>query len=208
MDGVFMKKLIRRVGVCLLLAALVWCGTLISDRARLREELVRLHVVANSDSAEDQALKLQVRDAVTESLAEAMADIADVDQAKAYLRENLPKIEKLARETLQAAGCDDAVAVSLTEEAFDTRYYDTFTLPAGIYEALRITIGEGEGQNWWCVVFPTLCLSATSEDFEETAVEAGMPDSLAGALSGEDGYEIRFYLLDALGKLENLLFKG
>lgn len=203
-----MIKLIKRVGICFLLSALVWCGTLLSDRQRLNDELIRLHVVANSDSQEDQALKLQVRDAVTQSLSQAMADIADVDQAKDYLQQNLPKIKKLANDTLRAAGCEDIAVVSLTEEAFDTRYYDTFTLPAGVYEALRITIGDGEGQNWWCVVFPTLCVSATSEGFADTAAGAGFPDSLTGALTGEEEYEIRFFFLDALGKLENLLHKG
>ena len=203
-----MKKLIKRVGICFLLAALVWCGTLIADRQRLNEELIRLHVVANSDSEEDQALKLRVRDAVTESLAQAMADIGDVDQAKAYLQENLPKIQKLANDTLRELGCEDTAVVSLMEEAFDTRYYETFTLPAGVYEALRITIGEGEGQNWWCVVFPTLCLSATSEGFEDTAAGAGFPESLTGALTGEEEYEVRFFLLDVLGKLENLIHEG
>ncbi len=203
-----MKKRIKQVGFCLLLAALVWGGTLIADRQRLNEELIRFHVVANSDSAQDQALKLQVRDAVTESLTQAMADIADVEQAMVYLRENLSSIERIANETLAAAGCADRAVAQLMEEAFDTRYYDTFTLPAGAYEALRITIGDGEGQNWWCVVFPTLCMSATSEDFEDVASAAGFPEGLSETLAGEDGYELRFFFLDALGKLENLLRKG
>ena len=203
-----MKKCLKRIGICALLAALVWGGTVIADRQRLREELVRLHVVAASDSEEDQALKLQVRDAVVESLQEGLADVADVDQAKAYLQENLPKIEAVANQVLQAAGCEDVATVSLAVEEFATRVYDTFTLPAGIYESLRITIGEGEGHNWWCVVFPSLCVSATSEGFEETASCAGFPDSLTGALEGEEGYEVRFFLLDALGELENFLHRG
>ena len=98
--------------------------------------------------------------------------------------------------------------VTLCKEAFDTRYYDTFTLPAGIYEALRITIGEGEGHNWWCVAFPSLCLSATSEEFADKAAGAGFPDSLTGALDGEEKYEVRFFLLDALGELEKFLYAG
>ena len=85
---------------------------------------------------------------------------------------------------------------------------DTFTLPAGIYEALRITIGEGEGHNWWCVAFPSLCLSATSEEFADKAAGAGFPDSLTGALDGEEKYEVRFFLLDALGELEKFLYAG
>lgn len=203
-----MRKCIKRIGVCFLLAVFVWCGTLVSDRQRLREELIRLHVVAASDSEEDQALKLRVRDAVVESMRTDLAKIGDIEEARAYLQENLPKLEAVANEVLRAAGCGDTATVSLAVEEFATRVYDTFTLPAGIYEALRITIGEGKGQNWWCVVFPSLCLSATAEGFEETASCAGFPDSLTAALEGEEGYELRFFLLDALGYLENFLHRG
>lgn len=203
-----MKKLIKRVWFCFLLAALVWCGTLIADRQRLHEELVRLHVVAASDSREDQALKLRVRDAVMESLQSAMADMGDAEQAKVWLRENIGKLEAVANAVLLAEGCSDGAVVSLVEEAFASRCYDTFSLPAGVYTALRITIGEGQGENWWCVVFPTFCMGAAVEEFTDVAAGAGFPDSLSGALCGEDGYEIRFFLLDTLGKLENLLFGG
>ena len=184
-----MRKLVKRVWFCFLLAVLVWCGTLIADRQRLHEELVRLHVVAASDSWEDQLLKLRVRDAVMESLTEAMADVGDVEQAKVWLRENLTKIERVANEALRAAGCEDIAAISFDAEA-------------GVYETLRITIGEGQGANWWCVVFPAQI------DQEDVSAGAGFPDSLSAALTGEDGYEIRFFLLDVLGKLENFLWGG
>lgn len=207
MDGVFMKKCVKRVGFCLLLVSLVWCGTVLADREQLNEGLIRLHVVANSDSGEDQRIKLQVRDAVVESLRGAMADVADVEQAKAYLQENLPKIQKVANETLGSLGCTETAVVSLCREAFDTRYYDTFSLPAGVYEALRITIGEGAGKNWWCVVFPTFCIPATTEGFHDVAAGAGFPDSLNSALTGEEGYEVRFFLLDALGELEKRIWE-
>ena len=203
-----MRKLIKRVMLCMIIAALIWCGTLIADRKQLHDCLIRLHVVGASNSKEDQDVKLQVRDAVIESLSSAMNDITDIDQAKAYLQENLTKIEKIANETLKKAGFDDLVKVSLTEEAFDTRVYDTFTLPAGVYEALRIVIGEGEGKNWWCVVFPTLCMPATTEGFEDVSVGAGFSGTMTNTLTGKEGYEVRFFLLDALGKLENIFFKG
>lgn len=208
MGGVFVKKLMKRVGFCLILATLVWCGTLIADRERLNEELIRLHVVANSDSQEDQSIKLQVRDAVTKSLESDLKKVADVEEAKAYLRENLPKIQAVANETLAKAGFDGEAVVTLCKETFETRYYDTFTLPAGVYEALRITIGEGKGHNWWCVVFPSLCLPATTSGFADTAAGAGFPETLSGALAGEEEYKVRFFCLDALGKLENILFPG
>lgn len=203
-----MKKLMRRVGICLMLAALVWCGALIADRQQLKQELIRFHVVANSDSEEDQAVKLQVRDAVIASVEADLRKIADVEEAKLYLQKNLPKIQQIANETLIAAGFAPDAAVSLCQEAFDTRYYDTFSLPAGVYEALRITIGAGEGHNWWCVTFPGLCIPATSDGFEAEAAGAGFSDALTGALAGEEEYEVRFFLLDALGKLENMFFAG
>ena len=202
-----MRKLWARVVFCILVAAFFWCGTLIADRQRLNEELIRLHVVANSDSPEDQGIKLRVRDAVTESLAKAMADVKDVEQAKAYLRENLPKIQAVANRTLEAAGLDPTAVATLCRERFDIRHYDTFTLPAGVYESLRITIGDGEGKNWWCVVFPSLCLPATGEGFEDVAAGAGFSDALNGALTGEEACEVRFFLLDALGRLENIFFQ-
>lgn len=203
-----MRKYLKRIGICLLIVCLVFVGTLLADRQRLRKELIRLHVVANSDSAADQTLKLQVRDAVVERLQQGLADVTDMEEAKAYLQENLPKIESIANQVLREAGSTDTAQVRLMLEEFATRVYDTFTLPAGVYESLRIIIGEGKGQNWWCVVFPSLCVPATSEDFRQTATTAGFPDSLTGALEGEDGYEIRFFLLDVLGSLENLLHKG
>ncbi len=202
-----MAKIGKRIFLCLCLAAAVWCGTLLADRQLLNEDLIRFHVVADSDDPEDQQVKLLVRDAVVESLSEDLSQLADVEQAKAYLQENLPKIQQIANQTLAAAGVEEEAVVSLCREAFQTRVYDTFTLPAGVYESLRIVIGEGEGHNWWCVVFPTLCLPATSEGFAETAQTAGFPDSLCGALTGEEEYTLRFYALDALGELENLFFR-
>ena len=200
-----MKRSIRRIGVCFLIAACFWTGSLIADRQTLRSELIRLHVVGASDSEEDQAVKLRVKDAVTEYLQEAMADIADVEQAKAYVQEDLPKIQKAANDALTALGVEPTAVATFCKEAFGKRVYDTFTLPSGIYDALRITIGEGEGKNWWCVVFPTLCFTATSEELEAVAAGSGFSEPLTGAITGEQGYEIRFYFLDLLGKLENFV---
>lgn len=201
----FMKKLCKRVLVCFLIAAFFWCGSLIMDRQKLRSELIRLHVVGASDSQEDQAVKLQVKDAVTNYLRSAMADISDVEKAKEYLQDNLPKIQNVANEALTALGVEPDAVVTFCEEEFGKRVYDTFALPAGVYDSLRITIGEGAGKNWWCVVFPSLCFSATSEELDAVAAGAGFSEALTGAITGEQGYEVRFYLLDLLGRLENLV---
>ena len=200
-----MKKLLKRVFVCFLLVCLVYVGALVADRQKLQNELVRLHVVAASDSEEDQAIKLQVRDAVLESLQDGLADAADIEAAKQYIASQLPKLESVANEVLAAVGCVDVATVSLQVEEFAARVYDTFSLPAGLYDSLRITIGKGEGRNWWCVTFPTLCIPATTEGFEAVAAGAGFSEELTGSLTGE--YEVRFYLLDLLGQLENFLHR-
>ena len=127
-----MRKTVASVGLCFLAAAVCWCGSLIFQRQQLREELIRLHVVANSDSQNDQLNKLRVRDAVTESLREELQNLQDVTQAKQYLQEKIPYIQSVAEHTLKALGCEDSVAVSLCRESFGTRVYDTFTLPSSI----------------------------------------------------------------------------
>ena len=192
----------------MVIAVMIWFVGIVSNKQTLREELIRLHVVAASDTQEDQKLKLLVRDAVVSSLQENMRHVTDTEQARAYLQENLPEIEIFANRVLRDAGVRDTATVSLQREAFDTRYYDTFTLPAGVYEALRITIGEGKGHNWWCVVFPAMCVGATVSEFKETAQCAGLPDSLTETLAGTETYETRFLILDTLGRLENFLHKG
>lgn len=201
-----MKKIAKYILLILLLTAFFWCGALFADKQSLQDNLIRLHVVANSDSEEDQRRKLQVRDAVTAYLQPAMAELTDQEQAKAYLKCRLDDIETVANQVLQKAGTEDRAVVSLSLEAFDTRSYDTFTLPAGVYESLRIQIGSGEGHNWWCVVFPSLCLPATADGFQDTAVSSGFDDTLVNTLSGEDGYEIRFFILDCIGRVENFLY--
>lgn len=201
-----MGRMVRRIVLCAVLACGVWTGMLLADRQKLNEELIRLHVVANSDSEIDQNLKLRVRDAILDSLQEGISQLTDVQQAKAYLYDKLPQLQQVAQQTLEQAGTYFPVTVSLEKEAFPRRQYDTFSLPAGVYHALRITIGTGEGHNWWCVVFPTLCVPATAEGFEQTAACADFSDDLTATLEGQPGYEVRFYLLDALGRLENFLF--
>lgn len=193
-----MLKHLKRIGFCACLVGAVWIGGLLGDAQQLREDILRLHVVANSDSAEDQEVKLQVRDAILGSLEDGLQDLTDMDQVLAYVEEMLPKLEQVANEVLQEAGFDETATVSLTEEAFDIREYETFTLPSGIYNSLRIVIGEGEGHNWWCVVFPQMCMEATSEEVMEVS---NFSDTLNGTITGE--YELRFWLLDQLGKLGN-----
>ena len=201
-----MRKLAKLISTLLLLAAAFYLGTVASDRQALSQNLIRLHVVADSNSAEDQAIKLQVRDAITAKLETVMDELPDLETAKAYLETHLPELEQIANDALRAAGNGCQAVVTLAKEAFPTREYDTFTLPAGIYESLRVTIGSGEGKNWWCVVFPSLCASATTDGFEDAAVGAGFSDRVTGTLTGKQEYKVRFFLLDCFGWVENWIY--
>lgn len=203
MGGVFLNYLRKILFIALVFSLSAWLMSVIGDRMMLSNEVIRLHVVADSDSDDDQKLKLKVRDAVTAYLQQNMADVADTSDALLFLQEHTGSIELIAKEVLSQEGCADNVAVTLQQESFPIRKYDTFSLPSGVYESLRITIGEGAGQNWWCVVFPALCAGATTEEFSDTAAGAGFSDGLNGALKQQRGYEIRFFVLDLFGKIQN-----
>ena len=202
MDGVFMKKIIK-ISVCLLLVvSAVLVADVWQDKKALQKNLIRLHVVANSDSQEDQTIKLQVKDAVVSYLQPIVEDFTDKEQTMEFLAENLASVQQVANDALFKLGVEDCAIVSLGTEVFDTRKYDTFSLPAGIYDSLRIRIGEGRGKNWWCVVFPSLCLPATADGFQDTAVSSGFSEELGNTLS--NGRNFRFFVLDCFGKIEKL----
>ena len=199
-----MKRHMKRIGWVALTVACIWLWGIVTDSGDLRENLLRLHVVGASNSQEDQSVKLQVRDAVLGSLEEGLRNMTDPQEAWDYVSRMLPQVEAAANRALAAAGFSETVQVSLTEEAFPTREYDTFSLPAGVYKALRVVIGEGEGKNWWCVVFPQLC--GAEGEFVETASTAGLDPELARSLEGE--YELRFWVLEKLGELKNQIFSS
>ena len=161
-------------------------------------------MVANSDTAEDQRVKLLVRDAVLRATADVLEEETDPEEA---LQKGLPAIEQAANETLSRLGSGDTAKVSLRRELFPTRDYETFRLPAGVYRTLRVTIGTGEGHNWWCVVFPARCLPANAEDFEAVCEAAGFTDGEISALTEDSGeIEVEFKTLELLGKLKKILW--
>ena len=172
---------------------------------QLAEKTVRLHVIANSDSEEDQALKLVVRDAVLKVSNSLTADCTNIGEAKAVLSDNLSRLEQAAINALAEQGRATNVSVSLQVENFDTRYYDTFTMPAGEYPALCVRIGKAEGKNWWCVVFPSLCTAAGVEEFDQAAEVGGFTDQEQKLVEqGEEGYVLRFKTLEWIRKLTEL----
>ena len=171
-----------------LISGIVALGT----QDQLADKVVRLHVLANSDSEEDQALKLKVRDRVLERATELLEQAADRSEAEALLRGRLLELENIAAEEIAANGYDYPVSVELEQTQFPTKEYDGFALPAGTYLALRVIIGEGAGQNWWCVVFPPLCTAASS-DVPETALAAGLSGDQVSLITEENtGYVLKF----------------
>ena len=203
-----MKIWFKLLAFTLFLGTCVYIISLASDKKQLENEVLRLHVVGASDSKEDQEVKLLVRDAVLKQVEELTIDACSKDEAQRMLAESLNVLEDAANEVLEQRACSQRAVVSLKQEAFPKREYDTFSLPAGVYDSLRITIGEGAGRNWWCVVFPSLCIPAASKDTADVAAGAGFSNSLSGAITGEGKYQVRFFLLDIWGRLEKFFFKG
>ena len=181
--------------VCCLLAAVLTslCAISQARQQRLAEKLIRLHIVANSDTREDQRVKLLVRDAVLET---ANGLLRDAQNPEAALQTGLPELERAANEKLASLGCEETASVSLRRELFPTREYETFRLPTGVYRTLRVSIGQAGGHNWWCVVFPALCLPAAQEDVAEACRAAGLTDQEISVLTEDTGeVELEFRTL-------------
>ena len=178
----------------LTLTAGVWAS---ASESALAGQVLRLHVVANSDSDRDQALKLLVRDAVLTQASEILDGVSDRQGAEQALTPHLDELVRSAEEVLAAEGCEDAVTVALADQWFPTKEYDGFSLPAGQYRALRVTIGEGEGHNWWCVVFPPLCLGSVTEKSVETVAGEALTDGQVALITGRDGgYVLKFRFIE------------
>lgn len=164
------------------------------------EDTVRLHILANSDSKEDQALKLKLRDAILCEFADELGASESPDEARGVLTALLPDIEAFAREMIKKEGYDCPVRATLTEEWYDTRTYENFTLPKGTYSSLRVIIGEGEGKNWWCVMYPPLCLDVATENAPfDDAVKKYSDEEFRLVTRG--GYNVKFKILEVVSSV-------
>ncbi len=186
------------VSLCLSLCVGAWAA---SRQTALADKLIRLHVIAADDSETEQAVKLEVRDAVLAVLEPQLQGLADSASARATVENALPQVEQAARSV--AGGRQ--VTVSLTEEYYPTRVYADFSLPAGRYQSLRVILDEGAGQNWWCVVFPPLCLQASGSEPALPASAGLEAQDIALITEADSGYEIRFQLLEWWGQFQNWL---
>ena len=201
---------LKTIEIALLLAlavTLLWGSWSLQRQDALAQKMIRLHVIANSDSDSDQALKLQVRDKVLDFTTAVLQRSADMADAQNRLRSALPQIQTLAAQEIGVQGYGYAVSARLEETEFPLKEYDGFSLPGGKYLALRIIIGEGSGHNWWCVVYPPLCTAAAT-DLEETAIAAGMGEDDISLITEENtGYVIRFRSLELWESLRQWLKK-
>ena len=170
----------------------------VHGEGEIYDTVVRLHVRANSDSEEDQALKLRVRDAVLDVTGELVADCTTQEEAVSVLEAHMADLELAARSVIAAEGRDDAVSVMLGRETYPTRTYESCCFPAGEYVSLQVLIGAAEGQNWWCVLFPPLCLSAATEVGEDAFVQVGLSKDQYGIITetGKTKYKVRFKVLE------------
>lgn len=200
-----MKKILKFVIAAVFVLSLFSVGELLADIRILQNQMIRLHVVANSDSEADQSNKLAVRDEVLKYLDRHLSNISTARQAEEYLSGAVEDIENIVNNTLAQLQARYRGKVSLKKEAFTLREYETFRLPSGVYTALKIDLGKGEGENWWCVAFPALCAPITTDDFQMTAVQAGISETFAKTISNNSEKNIRFFFLDCIGKIENLL---
>lgn len=194
----FLKRweLSALLALCICLCVCTWAQ---GRQRSISEALIRLHVIAVSDDEQEQELKLRVRDAVLGYISPALEGAEDAGEAREIISGDLEGIEQAALSAAEGR----SVTVTLSREKYPTRQYEGFTLPAGKYESLRIILGSGQGKNWWCIVFPPVCLSAVQGD----EVAQVMSDDDYSLITDEDGYELRFRAVELWGELVDKLSK-
>lgn len=184
------KKIIWYITAGLGLALLVLTGVQYGNRQRLQREIadkiLRFHVLANSDSGEDQQLKLAVRDAVGAEMAKRLGGIDTKEECRAAVAEALPDITRTAAEVIAKEGYDYPVEAAIAQVDFPVKTYGAYTFPAGKYDALEVVIGAGGGHNWWCVMYPNMCFSGSVYEVVEDSAE----ESLREVLSPEEYQEV------------------
>lgn len=192
------KKLLVFVPIflCALLVVVSITPTITMSES-ISQKVFRLHILANSDSDEDQQLKLRVRDKILRESEKMFSSCNSVDEAVNISRESIDKLKNISRQVIAYYNYDYDVRAYVTKEYFETREYDNFTLPAGIYDCLKIEIGQGKGHNWWCVMYPSVCISGCTDDFDSTLTEDEK------RLIESDNYVIKFKVVEIYEKIKS-----
>lgn len=165
----------------------------------ISEEVFRLHILANSDSAEDQQLKLKVRDEILKKGESVFASSESLEETIELCKENIGLFKETAERCLKENGSNYDVKVYVDKEYFNTRKYDKITLPSGIYNALKIEIGQGKGHNWWCVMFPAICLSSVTDD----ELNKYLTEDEQKLVNSDSKYEVRFKIVEIYEKVKS-----
>lgn len=174
----------------------------IQTSENISKEVFRLHILANSDSDDDQQLKLKVRDSVLKESEQLFKESGSLEETINICKNNISIFQKAVEKCIKENGYDYPVKVYVDKEYFNTREYDTITLPSGIYNALKIEIGEGSGRNWWCVMFPAICLSSATEE----ELDDYLSDEEMEIVNSDSKYEVRFKIVEIYEKIKSKLF--
>lgn len=198
-DRIFLAVL----GIAAALYIAFSCTYFTSAAQTVKDDVVRLHIFANSDSAIDQNAKLRVRDALLEKNTLLLTEGVNADNAVLYFDKSKDELLKTAEKTLKENGCDYGVRISLAKEYFETRQYGDMVFPAGEYTALKVVLGEGEGHNWWCVMFPPLCVPAADEvDVDNRRTQEYLTESGNKIVNGGKKYKIKFKIIEIYEELK------
>ena len=199
-----MKKTVTYV-ICILLSTLFIAAMPLKDEEKLYDNVIRLHILANSDRAEDQSLKLKVRDEVLLQYSERLGKAENIEEASQEVEALLSEITKTAESVIKKEGYEYTVNAFFDREYYPERVYENTHFPSGNYISLRIIIGEGKGQNWWCVLFPPLCLSTAYGDKVETddSIPVGLTPEQYRVITKSDDvkYVLKFKMLEILEEI-------
>lgn len=195
-----MKTFIKSISIAMIICVLFTFLPFEAECKAISTEVFRLHVLANSDSQQDQALKLKVRDAVLKYTNNLYESAQSKQDAIVKTSKNLQQIANIAQQTVYDNGYNYSVNVQITNMYFNTRYYDDITMPSGFYDALRITIGSGKGHNWWCVMYPSLCVgAATNYD----ALKENVTGNQYEILNSSGKYEFKFKVVEYFEQIKD-----
>ena len=196
------KKIKISIAVGLTVAIIFSICSFAKTSEEIRSDVLRLHVIANSDSSVDQNLKLRLRDYILQEGKDVFDGSVNVNNAVAKLEPRIGELEDSANEFVKKSGFDYSVKITLSNEYFTTRTYETVTLPAGKYLALRVVIGSGEGHNWWCVMFPPMCVPTADKKDE---IENVFSEKEIKLVESKPKYEPRFKVIEIYEEIKEAL---
>ena len=199
--GFFMNKTLKIFVPLFLVFVFMfsYIAPFIETSENISDQVFRLHILANSDSAEDQQLKLKVRDEILKKSETVFAFSNSLEETIELCKNNIALFQQTAEQCLKDNGSDYDVKVYVDKEYFNTREYDEITLPSGIYNALKIEIGQGKGHNWWCVMFPAICLSSVTDN----ELNKYLSEDEQKLVNSDSKYEVRFKIVEIYEKVKS-----